>query len=92
MRKRTTPINSHSYCEKESLKYESSCPSLEPSGHISSEINFLSNATNLIKVKETTFRIPNRFTRLAEINVAATPMKAHNPLKPPIIEGFRPVK
>lgn len=34
--------------------------------------------------------MPSRSTIFADTNVAATPIKAHNPLKPPIIEGFRP--
>lgn len=36
--------------------------------------------------------MPSRLTRPAEMNVAATPMKAHEPLKPPMIDGFKPVK
>lgn len=36
--------------------------------------------------------MPNRLTKSADINVAATPIKAHNPLNPPMIDGFRPVK
>lgn len=42
------------------------------------------------KKKESTFKIPNRRTKYADKNVAATPMKAHSPLKPPMIDGFRP--
>lgn len=34
--------------------------------------------------------MPSRLTISAETNVAATPINAHNPLKPPIIVGFRP--
>lgn len=34
--------------------------------------------------------MPSRFTMLADTNVAATPMKADNPLKPPIIDGLIP--
>lgn len=34
--------------------------------------------------------MPSRLTRLADTNVAATPIKAHSPLKPPMIDGFRP--
>ena len=36
--------------------------------------------------------MPNRLTKSADINVAATPIKAHNPLNAPMIDGFRPVK
>lgn len=36
--------------------------------------------------------MPNRLTKFADINVAATPIKAHTPLKAPMIDGFRPVK
>lgn len=36
--------------------------------------------------------MPSRLTRPAEMNVAATPMKAHKPLKPPMIDGFKPEK
>ena len=43
------------------------------------------------KEDEATFKMPSRLTRLADTNVAATPIKAHNPLKPPMIDGFRPV-
>lgn len=39
-----------------------------------------------------TFKIPNCLTKFAETKVAVTPMKAHNPLKPPIIDGLRPVR
>jgi len=31
-------------------------------------------------------------TKVADRNVAATPMKAHNPLKPPITDGLTPVE
>jgi hypothetical protein len=41
---------------------------------------------------DATFKMPNRLTKSADINVAATPIKAHNPLNTPIIDGFRPVK
>lgn len=34
--------------------------------------------------------MPRCLTIFAETNVAATPTKAHNPLKPPIIDGFKP--
>lgn len=37
-----------------------------------------------------TFRMPSRLTIFADTNVAMTPIKAHNPLKPPIIDGFSP--
>lgn len=36
-----------------------------------------------------TFKMPNFWTSLAEMNVAATPIKAHNPLKPPMRDGFK---
>lgn len=41
--------------------------------------------------KHSTFRMPNRLTKLADKKVAATPITAHNPLKPPITDGFTPV-
>ena len=47
---------------------------------------------NIRKNGRTTFKIPSRLIRLADTNVAATPIKAHNPLNPPMIDGFRPVK
>lgn len=34
--------------------------------------------------------MPSRLTSFAEINVAPTPINAHNPLKLPIIDGFKP--
>lgn len=36
--------------------------------------------------------MPSRLIKLEEINVAATPMNADNPLNPPMTEGLRPVK
>lgn len=36
--------------------------------------------------------MPSRLTRHEDTNVAATPIKAHSPLKPPMIDGFKPVK
>lgn len=39
-----------------------------------------------------TFKMPSFLTRVADMNVAATPMKAHNPLNPPITDGLVPVK
>ena len=45
---------------------------------------------SIASLKKETFKMPNRLTRLAETKVAATPIKAHNPLKPPIIDGFKP--
>lgn len=36
--------------------------------------------------------MPSRLTNVADKNVATTPMDAHNPLNPPIIDGFTPVK
>jgi hypothetical protein len=43
------------------------------------------------KQTDATFKMPNRLTKSADINVAATPIKAHNPLNSPIIDGFKPV-
>lgn len=40
----------------------------------------------------TTFKMPSIFTKVADTNVAAKPMMEHNPLNPPIIDGFIPVK
>lgn len=42
------------------------------------------------QINSTTFKIPSLRTMYADKNVAATPMKAHNPLKPPMIDGFKP--
>lgn len=39
-----------------------------------------------------TFNMPSCLTRLADMNVAAKPMIEHNPLNPPIIDGFIPAK
>lgn len=36
--------------------------------------------------------MPNLLTKAADEKVAATPIKAHSPLKPPITDGCRPVK
>ena len=36
--------------------------------------------------------MPNLLTKVADKKVAATPIRAHNPLNPPITDGFRPVK
>lgn len=44
------------------------------------------------KTEIITFNTPNSFTRAADINVAETPMNAHSPLKPPIIDGLIPAK
>lgn len=43
-----------------------------------------------IQEVEPTFKMPKCLTIFADTNVAATPIKAHNPLKPPIIDGFKP--
>lgn len=40
--------------------------------------------------EDVTFNMPSRLTSFAEINVAPTPINAHNPLKLPIIDGFKP--
>ena len=37
-----------------------------------------------------TFKIPRRRMRAADTNVAATPIKAHNPLNAPIMDELRP--
>ena len=34
------------------------------------------------------FKMPTRLTKFADKKVAATPITAHNPLKPPITDGF----
>lgn len=39
-----------------------------------------------------TFRMPNRLTKFADKKVAATPITAHKPLKPPITDGFTAVE
>ena len=44
------------------------------------------------QAKEETFKMPRWFTRVEDTNVAATPIKAHNPLNPPMIDGCKPVK
>lgn len=36
--------------------------------------------------------MPNFLTRVEDTNVAATPIKAHIPLNPPIIDGCKPVE
>lgn len=36
--------------------------------------------------------MPNLLTKVADKKVAPTPIKAHNPLKLPITDGFKPVK
>jgi len=42
--------------------------------------------------KHFTFKMPTRLTKFADKKVAATPITAHNPLKPPITDGFTPVE
>ena len=37
-------------------------------------------------------KMPKCLTKVAERNVAATPMEAQSPLNPPIIDGFTPVQ
>jgi hypothetical protein len=36
--------------------------------------------------------MPNCLTRVEDTNVAATPIKAHIPLNPPMIDGCKPVE
>jgi len=36
--------------------------------------------------------MPNCSTRVEDTNVAATPMKAHIPLNPPMIDGCKPAE
>lgn len=45
---------------------------------------------DMTQKEENTLNRPSCFTMLADTNVAAIPMKADNPLKPPIIDGFKP--
>jgi len=42
------------------------------------------------KDREQTFKMPNCSTRVEDTNVAATPMTAHIPLNPPMIDGCKP--
>ena len=44
------------------------------------------------KAKEDTFKMPNCLTKVEDTNVAATPIKAHIPLNPPMIDGCKPAE
>ena len=44
------------------------------------------------QAKEETFKMPRCLTRVEDTNVAATPIKEHNPLNSPMIDGCKPVE